>query len=237
MARRTRLMRVDLPLPEGPVMTKSMDATPLFDVLDVLADALELVLDGQALARDADVLRLGGQGVGLAVELLRQEIELTSDRLDDLGREEGLERIEVGPEPADLLGQVVTLGQERRLLGQLGLRDRGPGVEVGQAPLDLGLEKGRLALELGLGPGDEAPHRGQVAPHLAGRLLPLAAAQDQDVVEGPGEAPLDERGLFWPEGLAADLDELGDAEEAVEREIDAEPRAPGDGGERGQDLL
>src|SRR5512135_3580505 len=125
MARRTLLMRVDLPLPEGPVMTKSMDATPLFDVLDVLADALQLVLDGQALAGDADILGLRGQGVGLAVELLSQEIELAPDRLDDPGREKDLERIEVGLEPADLLGQIVTLGQEGGLLGQLDLGDRG----------------------------------------------------------------------------------------------------------------
>jgi hypothetical protein len=129
------------------------------------------------------------------------------------------------------------LGQERGFLGQLGLGDGRAAVELGQALPQLGLEQGRLALEMRLGLGDEAAHGGEVDPELPARLLAFAAPEDEDVVEGPGERSLEEGRLFRPEGPAADLDELGHAQQAVEGDLEAAARPPRHPVEGGQDLF
>ena len=74
-------------------------------------------------------------------------------------------------------------------------------------------------------------------PEQAGRLLALPAPEGEDVVERPGEALLEEGRLLRPEGLPVDLDELGHAEEAVERDLEAPARPARDPVERDHDLL
>jgi hypothetical protein len=67
--------------------------------------------------------------------------------------------------------------------------------------------------------------------------LAFAAPEDEDVVKSPGERAFEEARLFRAEGPAADLDELGDAEQAVERDLEAAARPPRDAVEGSQDLL
>ena len=52
----------------------------LLDVLNLLAQFLQLALEVNDNARELDVLRLRPHGVDLAVQLLTEKIELAADR-------------------------------------------------------------------------------------------------------------------------------------------------------------
>ena len=59
----------------------SGDLPLLFNILDLLADRFKLALDFHDDLGDGNVARLRADGVGLAVDLLKQEIELSADGL------------------------------------------------------------------------------------------------------------------------------------------------------------
>src|SRR3989442_15997173 len=104
---RRRRQRVVLPAPEGAdttktepralrVVSRAMASPPRrlvmlegsvpsrvsgsLQILDLFPDLLDLGLDPQRRLADRQRLRLGREGVGLAVHLLHQEIERLSDR-------------------------------------------------------------------------------------------------------------------------------------------------------------
>src|SRR5262249_38304805 len=86
-----------------------------FHVLHLLAQALDLVLHHHHRVGDLDVVGLGADGVGLAVHLLEQEVELAPRQLGAV--HQGPELVEVSREPDTLLGAVEAVGHERQLLG------------------------------------------------------------------------------------------------------------------------
>src|SRR5579884_706806 len=78
------LQRVVLPPPDGAEITinNGVDcASPmLFNVLRLLAEFFQLGLERHHRARDDAVVRLRADGIDLAIDLLRQEIERAPDR-------------------------------------------------------------------------------------------------------------------------------------------------------------
>ena len=50
----------------------------LFDVHDLFADAIQFGLEAEGIACDIHVRRLGGKGVGFAIHLLPEEIQITA---------------------------------------------------------------------------------------------------------------------------------------------------------------
>src|SRR5512139_2981109 len=131
--------RVVLPAPDGDDRTsinprRWIAEVPLsFDILDLLPQALDGALQIDADARQLDVGRLRAKRVGLAIELLAEEIELAADRIvrPRIGQQ-GLGLRDVGSQPVELLAYVgladqqgdflreALLGQRRCALQQLG---------------------------------------------------------------------------------------------------------------------
>src|SRR6476469_6030800 len=79
--------RVVLPAPDGEDRTSirprrwMAGASASFDILDLLPHALDGALEVDADARQLDVGRLRAQRIGLAIELLAEEVELAPDRI------------------------------------------------------------------------------------------------------------------------------------------------------------
>src|SRR4029078_7676474 len=99
--------KVVLPAPEGeditrrrPRLTITVLGFPLFNVLHLLTHLVDDRLQLQAHGRQASIGSLGAQGVRLAIEFLREEIELTPGRLVRLNELAG--RADMGEEPVDL---------------------------------------------------------------------------------------------------------------------------------------
>src|SRR4051794_25791776 len=114
-------MSVVFPAPDGP---ETMNSVPsgwkLLDILDLLADALDLGLQFYDEAADGRGARLRAHGVDLAEHLLREEIELLAGRLAPV---DGLvELIDVMFEPRQLLGDVAALDHDHHFLGDPLLR-------------------------------------------------------------------------------------------------------------------
>src|SRR5688500_16738787 len=92
-----------LPAPEGAVMTKSRPLR-LLNVLHLLADLLHQQLELQRAVRDRLAGSLGGEGVGLAVELLGDEVEPLADGASRAER--SLHFVKMQAQPLELLGDV-----------------------------------------------------------------------------------------------------------------------------------
>src|SRR5688500_14853912 len=99
-------VRLVLPPPDGADTTNRPPGT-LFDILHLLAELLDDDLDVDGVARGLGVLRLRRQGVGLAVELLHQEIEPPADGI--LARQRLAHFGEVRAEARELLVDVEPL--------------------------------------------------------------------------------------------------------------------------------
>src|SRR5918997_284882 len=124
-------MSVPLPPPEGELMTNRMPRATggvssasasavssrvvgSLNVLHLLAELLDLGLDRERRLLDRRVRRFREHGVGLAVELLQQEVEPLADlgvRVDALA-----ELRDVAPQPRQLLRDVAPVGEVRDLL-------------------------------------------------------------------------------------------------------------------------
>src|SRR5512139_3596913 len=121
--------RVVLPAPDGDDRTSMsprrwIAEVPLsFDILDLLPQALDGALQIDADARQLDVGRLRAQRVGLAVELLAEEIELAPHRIvrPCLG-EQGARLGDVGGQPVELFADVGLADQQGHFLGEALLR-------------------------------------------------------------------------------------------------------------------
>src|SRR3954471_22339310 len=122
-----RSTSVVLPVPDGAETMKSSPQA-LLDILDLLAQLLELRLRRDDQFRHADPVRLGPDGVDLAVHLLQKKIQLPPARLRAVA-----ERIpvhQVGPEPGDLFADVGAGGGAYDLCGQRSAIDRHVGREL-----------------------------------------------------------------------------------------------------------
>src|SRR5262245_4820108 len=128
--------------------------TRLLNVLDLLAQPLELRLQLHHPVRDRRIAALRPDRVRFAHELLEQELELAPDRPARPARVDQLAKlIDVAAQPHDLLGHVHALGRERDLLVQARL-----------------VEQPRLRLELARALAQALAHR---VPHERGALLDL----------------------------------------------------------------
>src|SRR6185295_3968299 len=108
-----------LPAPDGAVITKrrpliSSSFSRLLDVLHLLADLLYEQLQLERAVRQLLARRLGGERVGLAVELLREEVQALADGSAFAQRE--LHFAQMRPQAVELLAHV-DLGAEKRELG------------------------------------------------------------------------------------------------------------------------
>ena len=100
-------------------------------VLDLFAEGLDEGLEVDDGGGDLRVVRLGADGVRLAVHLLREEVELAAG---GLGR--GEERggvVEVRGEARELLRHVAAVGEERDLASERGVVRRERRAELGDA--------------------------------------------------------------------------------------------------------
>src|SRR5215212_594464 len=122
MPRSSRTMlrvMVDFPAPDGEERIRRSPRRfridiPLLHVLDLLAELLDHGLQFEAEPRQGDVVRLGADRVCLAAELLREEVEATTNR--SAVSEEGARRLHVSAEPVELLADVGAGCDEHRLL-------------------------------------------------------------------------------------------------------------------------
>src|SRR3990170_8094956 len=89
----------------------------LFNILDLLAQALQFAFDGDDRARDLHVVGLRPDRVGLAPHLLQQELQFPAQRAVGGGEVEG-ELLGVAAQPRQLLGDVAALGEDDDLGGQ-----------------------------------------------------------------------------------------------------------------------
>src|SRR5438105_15876100 len=121
--------RVVLPAPDGEDSTSinprrwMVGASASFDILDLLPHPLDSTLEIDADARQLDVGRLRAERIGLAIELLAEEIELAADRIVRpavLERAAGLG--DVRGQPVELLAHVGLADQQRDFLGETLLR-------------------------------------------------------------------------------------------------------------------
>src|SRR5262245_9598524 len=119
----SRSTSVVFPVPEGADTINNSPRLPtgLFDILHLLAHALELRLGIDDELRDAHTVGLGADGVDLAVHLLQQEIQLATTGLIALDEHHPMRQ--VSPESRDLLGDVGTLCGSDDLLRDHGLID------------------------------------------------------------------------------------------------------------------
>src|SRR5215203_4437600 len=102
---RTRLISVVFPAPDGPeTMNNVPSGWKLLDILDLLADTLDLRLQFYDKGADGRRPRLGAHGVDLADHLLGQEVELLAGRFP--GADGFLDLLDVVREALELLGDV-----------------------------------------------------------------------------------------------------------------------------------
>src|SRR5262245_57281664 len=110
----TREITVLLPAPDGAETTTTTGSRSL-NVLHLLAEALDLGLQPDHLADRLRVLRLAADRVGLAHQLLREEVELLA-RGGAAARDQLARRRHVAAQPLQLLAHVVALDGAHRLL-------------------------------------------------------------------------------------------------------------------------
>src|SRR5690606_28362437 len=103
-----RRASVGWPAPDGQDRTSMMprrsmvgECTASLDVLNLLTHPLDLRLELQAQAGDAAVVGFRAERVGFAIDLLRQEIEPSPDRLSRI--EQFASRGNVSTQPLQLL--------------------------------------------------------------------------------------------------------------------------------------
>src|SRR5215212_3900611 len=123
----TRLMRVVFPAPDGPdTMNKVPSEWKLLDILNLLADALDLGLQFYNHGPDVRRARLRAHGIDLPQHLLGEEVELLPGRLAAVDRLVHL--IDVMREARQLLGDVALLHHDHHFLGQAVGGDLHPGL-------------------------------------------------------------------------------------------------------------
>src|SRR5439155_21280242 len=115
------LASVVLPAPEGDDITRRMPrrgiwvcADCLFNVLHLLAELIDNRLQFKSDCRQGSVRRFRAQRIGLAVEFLREKIELAADRLG--GAEKLSRRFDMGKQAVDLLLDIGAHRKQCRLL-------------------------------------------------------------------------------------------------------------------------
>src|SRR6056297_4259089 len=106
---------VVLPAPDGAAMTMSLPLGPgramvLLDVLDLLAHLLDEHLQLHRGPRGLGIAGFRAEGVGLAIELLPQEVQPPAHRL--VAPERAAQRLDVAIEPVELLLHVHLLGDD-----------------------------------------------------------------------------------------------------------------------------
>src|SRR5260370_12046198 len=95
----------------------------LFDVLDLLAQLLDRDLEIEPDPRQLDIAGFGTEGIGLAIELLAEEVELAADGAT--GRDQGTAGFHMSAEPIELLAHIGARSHERDLLDDaIGRRGR-----------------------------------------------------------------------------------------------------------------
>src|SRR4029077_19689384 len=114
---------VVLPAPEGEDSTsirpRRAIAAPSLDILHLLAHLLDGALQVDADARELDVGRFRAQRIGLAIELLAEEIELAAHRLVAPGARQQIARLrDMRLEPVEFLAHVGLADQQRHFLRQ-----------------------------------------------------------------------------------------------------------------------
>src|SRR4051794_16613483 len=118
----TSLMSVVFPAPDGPEMMNNVPSGwKLLDILDLLADALDLRFQVYNNGPDVRGSRLRAHRVDLAQHLLRHEIELLPRRLAAVDRL--LHLLDVMRQPRQLLGDVALLHHHDDFLRQAVLAD------------------------------------------------------------------------------------------------------------------
>src|SRR5436190_10051007 len=108
---------VDFPTPEGPEITSRV---PLFNVLHLLFDLLQLGFHVDGRCGDLAVVGFRRDRVRLAAHLLGQKVETPSELA--LLRDDLAEFPDVGPQPLDLLARVAAVGVDRDFLDDVELR-------------------------------------------------------------------------------------------------------------------
>src|SRR6185436_15584998 len=89
----------------------------LLEVLDLLADALELLFGRDHVFLDLRVIGLAPDGIRLAHHFLKNEPKALPDRVSRFGLRGLAERSQVRPESIELLGNVEFVGEDGDLLG------------------------------------------------------------------------------------------------------------------------
>src|SRR6478735_7950754 len=124
--------RVVFPAPDGEDRTSIRPrrwisgVSASFDILDLLAHALDGALQIDADARQLDVGRLRTQRIGLAVELLAEEIEFAPYRIvGPRFLQEAARLGDMGGQTVEFLAYICLADQQRHFLGEALLRQRG----------------------------------------------------------------------------------------------------------------
>src|SRR5512134_2564064 len=105
---RTRLISVVFPAPDGPeTMNNVPSGWKLLDILDLLADTLDLRLQFYDKGADGRGARLRAHGIDLADHLLREKIEFLARRF--LGADRFFDLLDVMRETLQLFGDVALL--------------------------------------------------------------------------------------------------------------------------------
>jgi hypothetical protein len=100
-------------------------ASASFDILDLLPHTLDGAFEIDADTRQLDVGRLRAERIGLAIELLAEEIELAAHRIVGPRLGEQLARLgDVGRETVELLTDIGLADQQGDFLGEPFLLER-----------------------------------------------------------------------------------------------------------------
>src|ERR1700682_5928964 len=189
-ALRTRLMSVVFPAPDGP---ETMNSVPsgwkLLDILNLLADALDLGFQLDHEHSNVRGSRLRAYRVDLPDHLLGEKVELLPGRF--LAGDRFLHLLDVVRKTRDLFGDVALLDHDHHLLGDAILVDVDAGLS-GDLLHALPVRGQQLAADVLAMPGQllaEAADGGQARGDVALQRLPLPGPHGLQLREGLAHEP------------------------------------------------
>src|SRR6516165_545542 len=204
-----------------PGWTEGSPPSQSFQILHLLAKLLDDALELEADIGELDVVGLGAQRVGFAIELLGEEIEPATDR--SARRDQMADLRHVGGKTVELLADVGLACDQNRLLMQPVGIEAGRRIEQGRHLLgNARLDRLRAPAGRRLRPRRKRPDLGEALAQDLTERRALATPHGRELGHGLAET-IDDRGLGGAPILLA-LVLLDHVDDALESQYAVEPR-------------